>query len=239
MIMSKILETNLCKINYSDSLQELANATLILLQNKIIEYRKFFNIEFDEQIIVNYFDNLEEFREFIYSIRGERESLPKYAKGTYDEGMINAYIESDIQLKRLYTSSHELFHILYMKYILKSDYSKRIVWYDEGMAQFMSGEKKKHDDEDNFKSFYLGVKESTKEIPNLNDLEHGNSFYNDKYNGYDLSYLSIRYLNETLKPEEFIKLMSDFSQIKELGNNIVNITFDYYDKKLLNTSIKK
>lgn len=237
--MSKILDTNLCKINYSESLQELANSTVELLQNKIIEYKKLFNIEFDEQIIVNYFDNLEEFRKFIYKIRGEKESLPKYAKGTYDEGMINAYIESDNQLKRLYTASHELFHILYMKYILKNDYSKRIVWYDEGMAQFMSGEKDKYIDEENFKNFYLRVKESTKEIPNLNGLEHGDSFCNDKYNGYDLGYLSIRYINETLKLEQFIKLMSDFSLIKEFGNNIVNMMFEYYDKKLLNTSIKK
>ena len=122
--MAKILETNLCRINYSDSLEELSNATVKLLQNKIVEYKKLFNIEFDKQIIVNYFDDLEEFREFIYKIRGERVSLPKYAKGTYDDGMVNAYIEPDTQLKRLYTASHELFHILYMKYILKNDYSK-------------------------------------------------------------------------------------------------------------------
>lgn len=228
--MQKIIETNLCKINYSDSLQELASVTIKLLQSKIDEYKILFNTQFDEQIVVNYFDDLEEFREFIYEIRGERKSLPKYAKGTYDNGMINAYIEPDTQLKRLYTSSHELFHILYMKHILKDDYSKRIVWYDEGMAQFMSGEKEKYDNEETFKKFYLKVKEDTKSIPNLNDLEHGDSFCNDKYNGYDLSYLSIRYLSETLESEKFIKLMSDFSLIKKMGNDIVNIMFDYYDK---------
>ena len=182
--------------------------------------------------IVNYFDNLGKFREFIYEIRGERETLPEYAKGTYDSGMINAYIESDTQLKRLFTASHELFHILYMKYILKDDYSKRIVWYDEGMAQFMSGEKDKIADESAFKKFYLRVKEDTKEIPNLNSLKHGDSFYNNKYNGYDLSYLSIKFLNDTLNQEEFIKLMSDFSNIKKYGDNIVSKMFSYYDQKL-------
>lgn len=230
--MSKKLESKLCEINYSDSLQELAEATIELLQRKIIEYKNLFNIEFDEQIIVNYFDNLEEFREFIYKIRGERESLPKYAQGTYDEGMVNAYIESDKQLKKLYTASHELFHIIYMKYILKDDYSKRIVWYDEGMAQFMSGEKDKIADEDAFKKFFLRVKEDTKEIPNINDLEHGDSFYNDKYNGYDLSYLSIKYLNDILNPEKFVKLMSDFSSIKKYGDDIVTKMFSYYNQKL-------
>lgn len=232
--MQKIIETNRCRINYSNSLKELAEATVELLQNKIIEYNDLFNIEFDEQIIVNYFDNLEEFREFIYKIRGERKSLPEYAKGTYDEGMVNAYIESDMQLKKLYTASHELFHILYMKYILKSDYSKRIVWYDEGMAQFMSGEKDKYIDEENFKKFYLRVKEQTKIIPNLNILEHGNSFYNNEYNGYDLSYLCIKYLNDILNPDEFRKLMSDFSKIKDYGNDLIYKMFDYYDNNLKN-----
>ena len=232
--MQKIIETNLCRINYSDSLQELAEATITLLQTKIEEYKKLFNIQFDEQIVVNYFDDLENFREFIYKIRGERESLPKYAKGTYDKSMINAYIEPDTQLKRLYTSSHELFHILYMKYILKNDYSKRMVWYDEGMAQFMSGEKDKFADEDSFKNFYLRVKKETKVIANLNDLEHGDLFCNDKYNGYDLSYLSIKYLYDILNPEEFGKLISDFSNIKKYGNDIVTKMFNYYDEKLDN-----
>ena len=230
--MKNILETNLCRINYSDSLQDLAEATIKLLQTKIDEYKQLFNIQFNEQIIVNYFDDLEKFREFIYEIRGERKSLPKYAKGTYDNGMINAYIEPDSQLKRLYTSSHELFHILYMKYILKGDYSKRIVWYDEGMAQFMSGEKEQYNNEKDFKKFYLRVRETTKEIPNLNDLKHGNSFCNDKYNGYDLSYLSIKYLNEVLNPERFVELMSDFSNIKKYGNGIVTKMFDFYDEKI-------
>mgnify|MGYP000012456448 FL=1 len=229
--MAKILETNLCRINYSDSLEELSNATVKLLQNKIVEYKKLFNIEFDEQIIVNYFDDLEEFREFIYKIRLEIVSLPKYAKGAYDDGMVNACIEPDTQLKRLYTASHELFYILYMKYILKNDYSNRIVWYDEGMAQFISGEKDKYADAEKFKRFYLKVKENTKIIPNLNNLKHGNSFCNDEYNGYDLSYLSVRYLNEILNSEDFKKLMSDFSTIKEYGNNLIYRMFDYYDLK--------
>ena len=228
--MLKKIETKLFKINYSDSLQELADSTITLLHDKIIEYKELFNIESDEQIIVNYFDDIEEFRNFVYKIRGEKESLPKYATGTYDNGMINAYIEPEKQLERLFTASHELFHIFYMKYILKNDYSKRIVWYDEGMAQFMSGEKDNLDKE-KFKEFYLKVKENTKRIPNLNQLEHGDSFCNDKYNAYDLSFLSIKYLSEILNENEFKKLMSNFEKIKEYGNNIIEKMFKYYDEK--------
>lgn len=161
--MGKILETSLCRINYSESLEDLAQATISVLNKKIIEYNTFFGITIQEKIIVNYFDAVEEFREFIYEIRGERDSLPDYARGTYDNGMVNACVNPKLQLKRLYTASHELFHILYMKYILNNDYSKRIVWYDEGMAQFMSGEKDSLNDNSVFKKFYLRVKEETKE----------------------------------------------------------------------------
>ncbi len=236
--MKKVLETSLCKINYSESLEDLVEATVSLLNQKIKEFKLFFDITNDEQIVVNYFDNVEEFREFIYSIRGERDSLPKYAKGTYDNEMINACINPKYQLKKVYNASHELFHILYMKYILNNDYSKRIVWYDEGMAQFMSGEKDLLSQSNVFNSFYLKVKKQTKIIPKINSLEHGTSFVNENYNGYDLSYLCIRYLSEILSSEQFKNLKSDFSMINKFGNDIIQKMFSYYDEKL-QVAIKK
>ena len=42
--MQKILETDLCKINYSESLQKLATATVSLLNQKIVEYSTLFGV---------------------------------------------------------------------------------------------------------------------------------------------------------------------------------------------------
>ena len=224
-------------LNAPQSLKYITDNMHDILNDKIEQYKKIFKIKQLNPIQINYFDNLEEFRNFIYKIRGEKESLPEYATGTYDNGMINAFIKPNIDINsndykiKLYLANHELFHILYMQYILKNDYQKRIVWYDEGMAQFISGEKDKYADEEKFKRFYLKVKGNTKIIPNLNNLKHGSSFCNDEYNGYDLSYLSVRYLNEILNSEDFKKLMSDFSTIKEYGNNLIYRMFDYYDLK--------
>ncbi len=75
--------------------------------------------------------------------------------------MVNAYVNPKLQSKKLYIASHELFHILYMKYVLNNDYSKRIVWYDEGMAQYMSGEKTFLSENDNFCKYYLKFKKET------------------------------------------------------------------------------
>ena len=49
--MKKVLETTLCKINYSESLQSLAKETSLLMENKILEYQSFFNIKLEEKDI--------------------------------------------------------------------------------------------------------------------------------------------------------------------------------------------
>ena len=227
-------------LNAPQSLKYITDNMHDILNDKIEQYKKIFKIKQLNPIQINYFDNIEEFRNFIYKIRGEKESLPEYATGTYDNGMINAFIKPNIDINsndykiKLYLANHELFHILYMQYILKNDYQKRIVWYDEGMAQFLSGEMDELLDIEKFKKFYLKVKNNTLVIPNLNKIEHGTSFCNNNYNGYDLSYLCIRYLREIMTNEEFQDLMSNFSKIKEYGINIIENMFAYYDSIINN-----
>ena len=229
----KILENNICRIEYSSTLQEIAEATFKLLERKIPEYEMYFDIKIDEKIKINYFDDLQKFRDFIYNIR-KNNSLPEYATGTYDKDMVNCYIEKESQMKRLYTASHELFHILYKKYILEKNNIDRVVWLDEGMAQLMSGEKEKLQGEEAFRKFYINVKKQTKLIPELGTLIHGQQFCNEKYNGYNLSYIAIRYLLEILGKEELKKVISNAEKIKEYGNKIVIKAFNYYDKKYCN-----
>lgn len=238
--MEKIqLDCDQYKLYSPDSLNYITDEMHHILLNSIKKYKNLFNIACYKKIQINYFDDLDKFRNFIYELRGENKSLPEYAQGTYDAGMINAYISNNIKMdtplykKKLYMASHELFHIMYMEYILKNDYSKRIVWYDEGMAQYMSGEKDYLLNLELFKEYYLKVKESTKIYPNLNELEHGNIFYNDDYNGYDLSYLAIRYLSEILTEKEFKNLLGNFDKIKKYGENILNDMFTFYDEKII------
>ena len=49
--MKKNLEISLCRINYSESLEDLAQTTISLLNEKIIEYNTFFGITIQEKII--------------------------------------------------------------------------------------------------------------------------------------------------------------------------------------------
>lgn len=120
-----------------------------ILNAAIAFYKKLFDIVSFRKIQINYFDSLEKFREYIYSLRGERKSLPEYATGTFDNGMINAFIKPNLLVgsplynKALYLANHELFHIMYQELIWERKKLKRIVWFDEGMAQLFSGENNK------------------------------------------------------------------------------------------------
>lgn len=105
-----------------------------------------------------------------------------------------------------------------------------------------SGENELNLNEENFNNWFNYVLQRTKEIPNLNELTHGSSFENEKYSGYNLSLLSVKYLYETLGIEEFKKLMHDNSRIINYGKNIVQDAIHYYQNTLeskRNSTIKK
>ena len=219
-----------------DSLNYITNDMELILNNSLELYKNIFDIDKFRKVQINYFDNIEDFRNYIYELRGEKESLPEYAKGTFDKGMINAFIQPNIIegtslfVHRKYNASHELFHIMYQELVWEKNKQNRIVWFDEGMAQFFSGENNKEMTSD-FTNWFEKVKFSTKKIPNLNNLSHGSGFETEEYSGYNLSLLAVKYLYDKLGIDEFKKLIYDNDRIIKLGNNIIEDAFDFYDKK--------
>lgn len=241
--MEKLQFENEQFVLYSpDSLRYITDNMLDILTEKIEFYKDIFDIDYFRQFKMNYFDDLQEFREFIYELRGERESLPEYATATFDKGMVNAYLSPNIDVttrqyqRKQFLAPHELFHIMYKELIWKKENKKRIVWFDEGMAQLFSGENDKNLSEENFNNWFNYVLNRTIEIPNLNELKHGTSFENDNYSGYNLSLLSVKYLYETLGHEEFKKLMHDNDRIIEYGETVVQDSINYYKNKIDNNT---
>lgn len=220
-----------------DSLKFITDNISSILNDSLSLYKSLFEIENFRKIQINYFDNINTFREYIYSLRGEKESLPDYATGTFDNGMINAFINPNILIgtplykKMLFMASHELFHIMYKELVWEKEHKKRIIWFDEGMAQLFSGEYKELLDDNNFRNWLNNLIESTKEIPNLNELRHGAKFENDRYSGYKLSFLAVKYLFDTLDFEEFKNLIHDTDKIESYGSDIIKDAINWYRKK--------
>ena len=220
-----------------DSLNYITNDLESMLNESLELYKKIFEVDNFRKVQINYFDNIEDFRNYIYELRGEKKSLPEYAKGTFDDGMINAFIQPNIIegtplfIHRKYNASHELFHIMYQELVWERNHQDRIVWFDEGMAQFFSGENNKEMTLD-FANWFDMLKSNTKKIPNLNDLSHGSSFETEDYSGYHLSLLAVKYLYDKLGIDGFKKIISNNNTIIELGNNIIEDAFHFYDKEL-------
>lgn len=218
-----------------DSLNYITNHLETILSDSLELYKQIFGIENFRKVQINYFDNIDDFRNYIYELRGDK-SLPEYAKGTFDKGMINAYIEPNIievtplYTHRKYNASHELFHIMYRELVWDKNHQKRMVWFDEGMAQFFSGENNREMTLD-FTNWFDNVKFNTKIIPNLNNLNHSDGFETEEYSGYNLSLLAVKYLYDKLGFDEFKKIISNNDSITKFGENIIEEAFTFYDKE--------
>lgn len=205
-----------------------------ILEQKLKHYLEFFRVLNFRKIQINLFDNKQKFRNYIIKLRnGDEKSLPSYAIGVFDKGMINMLVDPNIiigspkYIKTIHSGAHELGHIMYKELIWKNNENNRIVWFDEGLIQNLSGEK----DTMNFKIYLNNVISKTKIIPDLSLLSHGDSFVNENYNGYDLSYIAVRYLFETLTADEMNALLYDFQKQRELGKHIINTAINYFSEQ--------
>ncbi len=221
-----------------DSLNYITNDLEDILVNSLNIFKNIFDVVNFRKVRINYFDNIEDYRNFVYRLRGEKESLPQYAQGSCDDGMINAYISPSIiegtplYNHKMFMASHELFHIIYQELVWEKNNQKRIVWFDEGMAQFFSGENEAEMTIE-FDNWFDKVKSNTKIIPNLNELEHGKAFQTENYNGYNLSLLAVKYLCDKLSFDEFKNLIKDNNGIINYGNTVLEEAFSYYNSKII------
>lgn len=233
MIKIKTLKNKYFIINCSNSLVDIVKDMFEISLYKTKEIYDFFKIDSFRCVTANLFDDSNEFKSFVANIRGVSiDDLPTYATGTFDEGMINAYINPNVKKDSIFYKGiihmifHELTHIIYSEYILKNDVSKRIIWLDEGLAQNLSGEFTDDDLDD-----FLNKFKSFKNIPNLNELKHGEKFVNDDYNGYVISYLVVKYLTQTRGYDDLLTILKSNELSKELGNEITNEMKEYYLRK--------
>ena len=129
-------------------------------------------------------------------------------------------IDGDRTKKNLFQGlMHELVHHLYKYYVYGSD-NERITWVDEGLAQLLSGQKNYLNDKE---KYYLFLEENLRSIDNvdLNGLNHDDKSFGNN-NGYNLSYIAIRYLYETYSHEEFIDIIKSKEKLLGFGSKIIN-----------------
>lgn len=229
-----VLENGNFIVYSSSSLKIFSEKTfneLNLNKNRILD---FFGISEFRKVTVILLDDLQYFREYVLSLRGKEGFLPTYARGVFDKGMIIECPEPNLVINSFEfnfwakNSIHELSHIINYEKI----YKKNLIWLDEGIANNLDGTYSNLNDDNNFKWFILNNILTIKELPILNALEHRKNFKTDTYNGYNLAYLCVRYLIETMDKSEFQRMIRDYDVSIKIGETVLKEAIDYYMEKL-------
>ena len=226
------------RIFAADNLDDFATDCLATITEQKQKILDFFGLDKFRKIEINLFDNQEMFLKFIKSLRWQGARIPSYCKGTFDNFMVNYSLSPiDVSLNpNRYKSGvlHECIHIIY-----NSITDKRITWLDEGLAMNLSGEKNGLLDDESLKSF-ITQKILPMNLPSdMNQLDHGAMFVNEEYNGYDLSYLAVRYLLEPKSKNEIHEIIRNSDKALELGKDVLPCAISYYSNKLSITTNTK
>lgn len=209
-------------------------------------YKKLFNVESLNKLTYVIYDDLEQYRQDYRE--SSHEEPPIYSRGSFGKTGCTIVFDripkegTPMYYAKLGTCAHEAFHIYYRDLVYKNP-KERIIWFDEGMARFFSGQKDYMNDEQ-FKKYYLKFKKNYRPITNLNERIQGNaSVPDDKIfkregviDGYDISYLAIRYLYETKGITYIKKLMRNNDEILKVGNTVIDEMIKYYDARLQENS---
>lgn len=212
----KIKNNNLT-ILCSNGLKKFSNEFINYYDENINKVREKLSIDEETKMIVVLTDDIEK-AGFVYGNSS--------FSGFFNDKGAFAYIDLNGNTPKEYMFKlliHELIHHLYKYYIYGKE-KERITWVDEGLAQFFSGQKDYLKNKEKYKLF---VDENLENIDNinLNELNHNDKSFGNN-NGYNLSYIAIRYLYETHNHEEFIKIIKDYKKLIELGSVIIRQTKD-------------
>ena len=85
------------------------------------------------------------------------------------------------------------------------------------------------------KLFAVGVIITDRRGNDIN-LVKDDKFVTDKYDGYDLSYVAVSYLIDTLGKDNFVKNLDSNDKVNEMSEDIINKSVNYYQNKFANNS---
>ena len=219
----EVLETDDFIIYTDEDMADYPKMVLDTLTEKKKNIITFFNLSKIDKVRIDLYNK----KENMYSHRKDIGLL------TYEIGLNSGFFDtnyiccySDLtkvsRKKAISNIVHEFIHSVYQGYV--GEKGKRIVWLDEGLAENLSGQLS--DIEDNSElltKWYLEkIVSENKEIPNIKFLHNHGIKYGEfvdtetnKYNGYDISYLMVRYMIETYDKDMLQKLLRSYNSILE------------------------
>lgn len=208
---------------YPESFVDRLNLNFIRKEKHILD---FFGISTFRKVRINLFDSRESYIDF----SSQFSKVSSYSLGNCFGGMIN-YVCISKDLEDFYKAGfliasiiHELVHLIYHEKI--SNY--HCIWFEEGLAQYLSGQKSFLESDKQKYSKWLEKEIFSKKIPPIDFLKHHGGKYGqfcdcdtNKYNGYDISYALVRFIIESYNHSEIISIIKSEEKIQEIEKNII------------------
>ena len=120
---------------------------------------------------------------------------------------------------------HEFVHLVYNN---QAPYN-HCVWLEEGLAQFLSGQKSFLESDENKYFNWLKINILEKELPPITYLKkHGSNYgefcdcNSNKYNGYDVSYALLRFIVEEYSEEKIYEIIQNNDNLLIFEKNIID-----------------
>ena len=203
------IQDNYLTIYCSKGLEEFSKEFINYFNQNIGRIKEELSIDQDVDLIVSLTDD-EEQAGFVYGNSS--------FSGFFNDKGVSAYINLNGNKTKEYMFKalmHELVHHLYKYYVYGKD-KNRITWVDEGLATFLSLQKEDIEDYKNYLMENLSdIDDLDLNILNHNDMSFGNN------NGYNLSYIAIKYLYESNNHDDFIDIIKSEEKLIELGSTIL------------------
>ena len=186
----------------------------------------FFGIADFRKIRINLYKSKQEYDDSFKDIM----QISKYGIGNCYMGEIN-YVCTEQDLESIPKAGfviasivHEFVHLVYYEKISKN----KCVWLEEGLAQYLSGQKSLLEMDDERYNMWLEKNIFEKEIPKIEYLKEHGSIYGkfcdmqtNKYNGYDVSYALIRYMITKYNNIEINEIIRNKIKLQECEKTII------------------
>lgn len=201
---------------------------------KSLEYgnfiKSFFHIDTNDKVVVNLSDDIEDI--MVSGFKYE-----EYAENSYNDQEINVLVsEEEFNAPSMFVVAkkvlHAYSHILYARVVSNED--ERVLWLDEGLAQYLSGEKSIFlCDKKVAKSAFLSeILNYNKNIPKMDNLlipgDGDGEFHSKKYSGYMMSYFMVRYLIMKSTYASMYDFVTDKEMLSSVYENLISKTINYF-----------
>ena len=231
------IENEYFSIYSDDNGPELYPIILNELTNKRKEILEFLNIEDFPKTRVNFYRNRDNIIKFREQLGQSPYKFNSKAGFFYNNEIYHFFAKEKVNDFEIPSGlAHEFTHLLYQNFIQQTN---RITWLDEGLAQYLSCERGRLEKDPTFFRYWYfdSIIRRDKKLPKIEYLyTHGSKYgtfvdnETNKYNGYSISYLLVRYLIEKYGKDKFNELIRNEEEIHNIEPNIINEVVEYYNK---------